>query len=432
MSTIRINFLYTIVFIQLSITTFAQDNGFDLGSLEIINPNPVGSGARALGQGNAFIAIADDATASSWNPAGLTQLQKPEISFAVESVYHDNRTRDRFKKSDSMNLTDLNYASIVFPYSFDKKTPMVVSLNYLRLFQFDKNLKLPFVLEEPDPLIQGNYRLDQDGSFAAIGPAIAIELSSGLSFGVAFNWWEDDFTQNGSVEKREFSDIEFRDDGEIDTFTFGEVNEFIVKKGHSWVLGVLFRPTKSWTFATVIKPHYTLELDHKLEVSLLSEGKFNSRLVRSSSDLEFPWILGLGTAWRPTESLTFSGDMTWTDWSDFRFKEEGDNINPVTGKEAELKDAYTVRLGSEYNFVFEEAIIPLRMGVGYDPSPAVGEVDEYYTVSVGAGMQIGRLMFDVAYEFRWGNDVDGDSLASFDATRDAQRHRLLSSVILYF
>ena len=28
---------------------------------------PVGSGARALGMGGAFIAIADDATAASWN-----------------------------------------------------------------------------------------------------------------------------------------------------------------------------------------------------------------------------------------------------------------------------------------------------------------------------------------------------------------------------
>ena len=43
-------------------------------------PSPVGSGARALGMGGAFIAIADDATAASWNPGGLTQLERPELS----------------------------------------------------------------------------------------------------------------------------------------------------------------------------------------------------------------------------------------------------------------------------------------------------------------------------------------------------------------
>ena len=37
-------------------------------------------GARALGMGGAFVAVADDATAVVANPAGLTILQRPEIS----------------------------------------------------------------------------------------------------------------------------------------------------------------------------------------------------------------------------------------------------------------------------------------------------------------------------------------------------------------
>ncbi len=40
-----------------------------------------GSGARALGMGGAFLARADDATAASWNPAGLSYLRLPEVSF---------------------------------------------------------------------------------------------------------------------------------------------------------------------------------------------------------------------------------------------------------------------------------------------------------------------------------------------------------------
>jgi hypothetical protein len=35
-------------------------------------------GARALGMGGAFVAVADDATAVVANPAGLTILQRPE------------------------------------------------------------------------------------------------------------------------------------------------------------------------------------------------------------------------------------------------------------------------------------------------------------------------------------------------------------------
>ena len=37
-------------------------------------------GARSLGMGGAFAAVADDATAAFANPAGLTQLTRPEVS----------------------------------------------------------------------------------------------------------------------------------------------------------------------------------------------------------------------------------------------------------------------------------------------------------------------------------------------------------------
>lgn len=38
-----------------------------------------GVGARAMGMGNSFVAIADDATAVYWNPAGLSQLQENQV-----------------------------------------------------------------------------------------------------------------------------------------------------------------------------------------------------------------------------------------------------------------------------------------------------------------------------------------------------------------
>src|SRR6187401_373432 len=49
-----------------------------------------GSGARALGMGGAFLARADDATAASWNPAGLSYLRAPELSFV--GVYNSFTT----------------------------------------------------------------------------------------------------------------------------------------------------------------------------------------------------------------------------------------------------------------------------------------------------------------------------------------------------
>lgn len=50
----------------------------------------MGVGARALGMGSAFTAVANDSTAAFWNPAGLAKLKKHEASFM-----HANLTDDR-------------------------------------------------------------------------------------------------------------------------------------------------------------------------------------------------------------------------------------------------------------------------------------------------------------------------------------------------
>jgi hypothetical protein len=51
----------------------------------------MGVGARALGMGGAFTAIADDATAAYWNPAGLVKIEHIEATF----MYAANMAVDR-------------------------------------------------------------------------------------------------------------------------------------------------------------------------------------------------------------------------------------------------------------------------------------------------------------------------------------------------
>ena len=49
--------------------------------------NPYGVGARAMGMGEAFSAIADDASAVYYNPAGLAQMDHNELSWTGGSDY---------------------------------------------------------------------------------------------------------------------------------------------------------------------------------------------------------------------------------------------------------------------------------------------------------------------------------------------------------
>ena len=68
-----------------------------------------GVGARALGMGGAFVAVADDATATYWNPAGLTKVKKHSFS----AMYSDT-----FSTGDgswlSRGLVTYNFVNYVY------------------------------------------------------------------------------------------------------------------------------------------------------------------------------------------------------------------------------------------------------------------------------------------------------------------------------
>ena len=50
----------------------------------------IASGARAAGMGEAFVAVADDATATHWNPAGLASIGKTEIFAELSHLQFSN------------------------------------------------------------------------------------------------------------------------------------------------------------------------------------------------------------------------------------------------------------------------------------------------------------------------------------------------------
>jgi hypothetical protein len=128
--------------------------------------NPVGSGARALGMGGAFIAVADDATAASWNPGGLVQLERPEISI-VGAGFH--RTEDSVfgtnpEASGPQRVSNfqVNYFSAVHPFTFWGRN-MVVSLNYQNLYDLTRQWDYPFASDSAGLVVNKNVDYAQEG-----------------------------------------------------------------------------------------------------------------------------------------------------------------------------------------------------------------------------------------------------------------------------
>jgi hypothetical protein len=64
-----------------------------------------GVGARALAMGGAYVAVADDATANYWNPAGLTFVRGPEIGFSHVTMFDELANYDAFTLSVPVGQT---------------------------------------------------------------------------------------------------------------------------------------------------------------------------------------------------------------------------------------------------------------------------------------------------------------------------------------
>ncbi|ETR66982.1 MAG: hypothetical protein OMM_12106 [Candidatus Magnetoglobus multicellularis str. Araruama] len=86
--------------------------------------NPLGSGPRAIGMGGAFIGLADDATAASWNPGGLKNVRKPEYSIVLSScIRHESISSGKYPDFDGdhhIHHQDVNFMGLTFPLQLNQ------------------------------------------------------------------------------------------------------------------------------------------------------------------------------------------------------------------------------------------------------------------------------------------------------------------------
>lgn len=99
---------------------------------------------------------------------------------------------------------------------------------------------------------------------------------------------------------------------------------------------------------------------------------------------------------------------------------------------SQIDPTHQIRAGVEYLIITTKYIIPLRGGMFYDPSPAEGDPDDIFGFSLGSGIAMGRLVYDMAYQYRFGkkNGASGTNNSGF--SQDIEEHMLYSSLIVHF
>ena len=407
--------------------------------------NPVGSGARAAGMGGAFIAVADDATAASWNPAGLIHLEKPEISVVYSYFnrghdYHSTAHPELGGTTHGIDMHDINYASIAYPFTLLDRN-MIITVNYQRLY--DMNKKALFNYSENlsgGDFINNTISFKQDGYLGAISPAIAIQILPEFYFGATVNIWDDvfgtsswGFTENGTGTGKMFGADYF------EKFQWSEKNTF---SGLNANLGLLYTLMGKYSFGFVFKTPFTSSVNNRShfesEISIPSIGFFSKPPPEdkvSNLKIDMPLSYGFGFAYRHSDSLTFALDIYRTQWSDYAITEEsGKKKNPISGaplEQGKPKDTTQVRVGAEYLYIGNKLTVPLRGGIFYDPEPGMQKINDFFGFSVGSGVSYDRIAFDFSYQYRWGNRVSAD-IAQSGISSNINQHTVMTSLIYHF
>jgi len=428
---IYIYFQILFIFLLLSINTAFSDHIYD--NMESLTFNPVGSGARALGMGGAFIAIADDATAASWNPAGLIQLKTPEISVVTDFsnwIENNEFNVDRFQSVHSHFFEkNLNYFSLTSPINIFNRD-IIISLNYQHLYEFERELNLKYdKITNEDSL----YNITQDGKLSAIGIALCFQFRPELSVGITFNFWNNLAGSNGwdqTTRERYPVLTEFYIDDSIShKYSF---------QGFNLNLGILWDITDRFRIGAVFKTPFTADLEHTVLFTSLSPTFYKTPPDKFSEQLKMPLSYGIGIAYRFSDNFTLSTDFYTTDWPNFILIDpDADQYSFINGKKIELsnvKPTYQIRSGAEYLVINKklEYIIPVRCGVFYDPMPADGSPDNYYGFSLGSGISIASYVLDIAFQYKLGINVGEKKLKSFGFSQNVQEFRWYGSFIYHF
>jgi len=435
-----------------------------------VSPTPVGSGARAAGMADAFVAIADDATAASWNPAGLVQLERPELSI----VQAFNRFNESFNADDvpsfdpmfesdhSSEVNNINFMSYVHPvYMLGRNFSF--SLSYQNRYDFGREFNTNFNTSGAILRLL-NADFDQSGSIGVITPSAAVSLTDQLSVGLSVNFWRSNpISENDWEIKQDFKTRSFRNDELLQDIHEIQIEEYDDFEGENYVFGLLWNVTQKWNLALRYDSSFEGEAEYERSYWRLDsvDGVPFTSEVSEKRKIQFPWTAAVGTAYRFNDRFTMSLDVSVSDWSKAYIQDSsGEKFSLIDGisfddpASTDVDRTVTVRLGAEYAFIPKELnenlnyLFTLRGGVFYDEEPSTdrppagagafepghGKPDRFWGATIGFGLLAHqRWNFDAAYQVRTGDGVNTDfvrGVPGFD--EDVVQHRVVLSTVIYF
>ena len=397
-------------------------------------------GARSMGFGGAFVALADDATAAFANPAGLVQLVRPEISIETRrweytSPYTEggsitdqptgigiDSTVGLRTAASQYDTTGISFLSFAWPrenWSFAVYRHVYANLEFYGETQG---------LFTGDPTCCrsrfGDQQMASKLDIVNYGVSTAFRISENLDIGIGLVY--NDLSITAETAEYLWDEDTVESFFEPTSFLPSRLilEEQMAVEGTQWTItgGFLWRMSESWRMGGVYRQGSETKFRNRVIAGeVIDLGVTPGDVVAEISGIlvSFPEIYGLGLVYRnPDGNLTVS-----LQWDRIEYSEIPSSI-PLDDQT--IDDANELHLGAEYVFLESTPIVALRFGAWHEPDHQMyatvddpftramlpkGEDDTHFTAGLGVAMD--RFQVDLAFDFA--DRVDTFSLSAIYA-----------------
>ena len=407
--------LFSTIFLLTPVTAQTPDEAV------FLMENETGIGVRAMGMGNAFTAVADDYTATYWNPAGLTMLKQSELSgdvyhlkYSNESTYLGNTILDErsFTKLNSLGLAykfPTTQGNFVLSFGYNRFKDLE-NFMYFSGYSNQSN-GLEFELEDDngdyayypfDTDVQRTEQITQDGNLGAWSIGGGMMLSENFALGLTINFYSGsshyvfDFFQD-DVDNLYTSYPANYESYELHQRIDSEFSGWGVKLGSIYHLSEHLRLGFTVDFPSTVN---VLESYGSSDGLYFDDGfasEYDDEPGEWEYDIQYPFKFSGGVA-LDLNLLMLAGSFEYRDWSQVKFeKPDGRTMSydyqTLLDDNSYFPDNFRAVLS--YSAGAELRVpgtgLKLRGGYQYVPSPYIDaseEQDRQY-FSAGFGYDVG-------------------------------------------
>jgi len=388
------------------------DSGYVAPREEIPLTSPLGTGVRSLGMGGVGVAVADDATSITTNPACLARLQRIELSGGLRLSSRDlEGSMSGSPFESSISHTDISSIRAAYPFpTFRGSLVMAVAAERVYDFADDRLAAYdgPITWTEPGGGSDTTASWEQvedyisDGGLYALSAGVAVDVSPMVAVGVAVSYFTGDYEYTFGWEIEDAY-------GVSEAYSSVATDEQYTTdvSGLRATVGSVFYLSESLSLG--------LAVDTPMTVTFDGSGSYRQEIVGDSPEhdsvsessvifsdkVELPFSFRAGAAYSPVDFVMLGADVCYTDWSEMKY--EGPLTETVS--EGGLLVRERIYEGTvDYAFGAEVTVPawPVRLRAGYSsrPIPYRGlDIDSDRSVfTLGAGVLIDdALALDVAW-----------------------------------